>query len=48
MRFFAMLFVYASLFALLTSATMIASGMHARSFAELDKGLWITRVAVDG
>lgn len=48
MRLAAILLVYISLFALLISATMIASGMHARGFADLDKGLWVTRVAVEG
>ncbi len=44
MRLVAMLLVYISLFAVLTSATMIASGVHARGFTDLDKGLWVTRV----
>lgn len=48
MRLIAMLVVYASLFAMLTSATMIASGIHARGFTQLDKGLWVTRVAING
>lgn len=48
MRLIAMLLVYTSLFAMLTSATMIASGIHSRGFTDLDKGLWVTRVAIDG
>jgi hypothetical protein len=48
MRLAAMLLVYISLFVVLTSATMIASGVHARGFTELDKGLWVTRVFAEG
>ncbi len=49
MRLTAILLVYISLFAVLTTATLIASGVHARGFADLDKGLWVTRVvSADG
>ena len=37
MRLIAMLLVYTSLFVILTSATMIASGIQARGLADLDK-----------
>lgn len=48
MRLIAILLVYMSLFAMLTSATLIASGIHARGFTDLDKGLWVTRVTAEG
>jgi hypothetical protein len=48
MRLIAMLLVYTGLFAILTSATMIASGLQARGLTDLNKGLWVTRVYVDG